>query len=166
MWNQWQVWYFSQMQKMVIVERLGISHICENIRYCQFLFHNTFRTFGISWGCCMCSRILHTMFGIGLLLLVILGSQDPRLLKNTINETGWWIWSRAMSLMISVKQAVLDFPVTVPLILTFDGFLADKSINGSVAPTQIPPWYDMLEVIKCLKAFLFCWAFWWHKMLI
>ena len=60
--------------------------------------------------------------------------------------------------MSSVKQAVLDFPVTVPLILTFDGFLADKSINDSVAPTQIPPWYDMLEVIKCLKTCLFCWA--------
>ena len=41
-----------------------------------------------------------------------------------------------MSLMISVKQAVLDFPVTVPLILTFDGFLADKSINDSAAPLK------------------------------
>ena len=52
--------------------------------------------------------------------------------------------------MSSVKQAVLDFPVTVPLILTFDGFLADKSINNSVATTQMLPWYDMLEVIKCM----------------
>ena len=61
-----------------------------------------------------------------------------------------------MSLMISVKQAVLDFPVTLPLILTFDGFLADKSINDSVVPTQTLPWYDMLEVIKCMIAWFFC----------
>ena len=55
--------------------------------------------------------------------------------------------------MIKVKQAVLDFPVTVPLILTFDGFLADKSINDPVAHTQTLPGYDMLEVIKCMWFF-------------
>jgi len=58
--------------------------------------------------------------------------------------------------MSPMKQAVLDFPVTVSLILTFDGFLADKSINDSVAPTQMLPWYDMLEVIKCMIPWFFC----------